>query len=70
MQFARDAHMAEGWMIAQESYLKNENLGVSRLDLRFTKMSDDLKKIVRRQAVKKTFSFLHDTLVSLLAFLW
>ncbi|KAJ7388705.1 hypothetical protein OS493_036144 [Desmophyllum pertusum] len=27
MQFARDAHMAEGWMIAQESYLKNENLG-------------------------------------------
>lgn len=29
MQFARDAHMAEGWMIAQEPYLKNENLGVS-----------------------------------------
>lgn len=27
MQFARDAHMAEGWMIAQEAYLKNENLG-------------------------------------------
>ena len=46
MQFARDAHMAEGWMIAQEPYLKNENLGVSRLDLRFTKMSDDLKEIV------------------------
>ena len=70
MQFARDAHMAEGWMIAQEPYLKNENLGVSRLDLRFTKMSDDLKEIVRRQAVKKTFSFLHGTLVLLLAFLW
>lgn len=31
MQFARDAHMAEGWMIAQEPYLKNENLGVSDL---------------------------------------
>jgi len=29
MQFARDAHMAEGWMIAQEPYLKSENLGVS-----------------------------------------
>lgn len=28
MQFARDAHMAEGWMIAQEGYLKSENLGV------------------------------------------
>ncbi|KAK2552536.1 Spectrin beta chain [Acropora cervicornis] len=27
MQFARDAHMAEGWMIAQEGYLKSENLG-------------------------------------------
>ncbi|CAH3128631.1 unnamed protein product [Porites lobata] len=27
MQFARDAHVAEGWMIAQEPYLKNENLG-------------------------------------------
>lgn len=33
MQFARDAHMAEGWMIAQEGYLKSENLGVSRLSL-------------------------------------
>lgn len=33
MQFARDAHMAEGWMIAQEPYLKNENLGVSDLFL-------------------------------------
>lgn len=32
MQFARDAHVAEGWMIAQEPYLKNENLGVSRSD--------------------------------------
>lgn len=32
MQFARDAHVAEGWMIAQEQYLKNENLGVSRRD--------------------------------------
>ena len=31
MQFARDAHMAEGWMIAQEPYLKNENLGVGIL---------------------------------------
>ncbi|XP_031552905.1 spectrin beta chain, non-erythrocytic 1-like isoform X2 [Actinia tenebrosa] len=28
MQFARDAHLAEGWLISQESYLKNENLGV------------------------------------------
>ena len=32
MQFARDAHVAEGWMIAQEPYLKNENLGVSQHD--------------------------------------
>ena len=32
MQFARDAHVAEGWMIAQEPYLKNENLGVSQRD--------------------------------------
>lgn len=29
MQFARDAHLAEGWIITQESYLKNQNLGVS-----------------------------------------
>lgn len=27
MQFARDAHMAEGWMISQEPYLNTENLG-------------------------------------------
>lgn len=31
MQFARDAHLAEGWLITQESYLKNENLGVSQI---------------------------------------
>ena len=36
MQFARDAHVAEGWMIAQEPYLKNENLGVSRSDRFFS----------------------------------
>ena len=45
MQFARDAHMAEGWMIAQEGYLKSENLGVSRLSLLFTKAREELTKI-------------------------
>lgn len=45
MQFARDAHMAEGWMIAQEPYLKNENLGVSCLNLRLTRVSDEERKL-------------------------
>ena len=28
MQFARDAYVAERWMIAQEPQLKSENVGV------------------------------------------
>lgn len=31
MQFARDAHLAEGWVMAQETTLKTENLGVSTI---------------------------------------
>ena len=46
MQFARDAHVAEGWMIAQEPYLKNENLGVSRLNLHHMKLSEGLTEKV------------------------
>ena len=38
MQFARDAHMAEGWMISQEPYLNTENLGVSPRYLHFTNL--------------------------------
>ena len=29
-QFARDAAVAEGWLMAQESYLMSHELGVSR----------------------------------------
>lgn len=47
MQFARDAHMAEGWMIAQEPYLKNENLGVGILsDRKFTEITELVTKVI------------------------
>lgn len=32
-QFARDAAVAEGWLMAQESYLTSHELGVSYLQM-------------------------------------
>ena len=36
-QFARDAAVAEAWLMAQDPYLKSEELGVSYLFLRESK---------------------------------
>ena len=55
MQFARDAHMAEGWMIAQEPYLKNENLGVCRFNPRFQEGFREINENDRNSSREKNF---------------
>ncbi|XP_032239849.2 spectrin beta chain isoform X2 [Nematostella vectensis] len=50
MQFARDAYTAEAWIMAQESYLRNENLGIDLAEVeKLLEKHGNFEKVVAAQ---------------------